>query len=208
MRVVFLGPPGSGKGTQAQLLAERLRVPRISTGDILRARGARADAARAAGQGDHGEGRARLGRAHRRADPGADRRRGLPRDGFILDGFPRTLAQGRGPRDRCSRSGREPACRRRQLRRPADAVLVERMPGRAGPPRGGPTTGRRRSASACGVRRKDRAAGAASTRERGLLADVDGVGPVEQVRRRDRRGADVRPESGAGMITSAATRSS
>jgi adenylate kinase family enzyme len=37
MRVVFLGPPGSGKGTQAKLLAERLKVPAISTGDILRA---------------------------------------------------------------------------------------------------------------------------------------------------------------------------
>src|SRR5262249_32647201 len=37
MRVVFLGPPGSGKGTQAKLLSERLRVPAISTGDILRA---------------------------------------------------------------------------------------------------------------------------------------------------------------------------
>ena len=37
MRIVFLGPPGSGKGTQARLLAERLKVPVISTGEILRA---------------------------------------------------------------------------------------------------------------------------------------------------------------------------
>ena len=37
MKVVFLGPPGSGKGTQARLLAERLGVPAISTGEMLRA---------------------------------------------------------------------------------------------------------------------------------------------------------------------------
>ena len=37
MRVVLLGPPGAGKGTQAQIIAERLGVPAISTGDIFRA---------------------------------------------------------------------------------------------------------------------------------------------------------------------------
>jgi adenylate kinase len=37
MRLLFIGPPGAGKGTQAGLVAERLGVPHISTGDMFRA---------------------------------------------------------------------------------------------------------------------------------------------------------------------------
>jgi len=37
MKLVFLGPPGAGKGTYAKILAEREKIPHISTGDILRA---------------------------------------------------------------------------------------------------------------------------------------------------------------------------
>ena len=37
MRLVLVGPPGAGKGTQAEIIAERLGVPKISTGDIFRA---------------------------------------------------------------------------------------------------------------------------------------------------------------------------
>ena len=37
MRLVLVGPPGAGKGTQAERLAERLDVPHISTGDLFRA---------------------------------------------------------------------------------------------------------------------------------------------------------------------------
>lgn len=58
MRLIFLGPPGAGKGTQAKLLTERYGIPQLSTGDMLRAAvaqatevGKRAKAVMDAGQG-------------------------------------------------------------------------------------------------------------------------------------------------------------
>ncbi len=92
MRIVLLGAPGSGKGTQAQRLAERHGIPQISTGDLLRAAVARGTElglkAKAAMDGgrlvDDG---LVLGMIRERlAEPDA-------RGGFILDGFPRTLVQ-------------------------------------------------------------------------------------------------------------------
>ena len=92
MRLVLLGPPGAGKGTQGLMLAEQYGIPQISTGEILR---------------DHVQRGTRLGiqaRAYmdrgeyvpddvvvsmvmdRLAEPDAEK-------GFILDGFPRTVAQ-------------------------------------------------------------------------------------------------------------------
>ena len=95
MRLVLLGAPGSGKGTQAQRLQARRGVPQVSTGDLLRE-------AVAAGTG--------LGRAAKAVmDAGQlvdDRtmlgiireRLGKPdaKRGFILDGFPRTIVQADG----------------------------------------------------------------------------------------------------------------
>jgi adenylate kinase len=92
MRLVLLGPPGSGKGTQGAKLAETLGVPRISTGDILRRNVAE---------------RTRLGRdAKAYMEAGklvpdelviamTERRLQEPdvKKGFVLDGFPRTVAQ-------------------------------------------------------------------------------------------------------------------
>ena len=94
MRAVFLGPPGCGKGTQAKLLAERLGVPAISTGDMLRQAvrhgtplGLRARAIMEAGDLVPDEIVIGLIR-DRIAAPDA-------RDGFLLDGFPRTIEQAR-----------------------------------------------------------------------------------------------------------------
>lgn len=91
-RIVFLGPPNSGKGTQARLLAETLQIPAISTGEMLRA-------AVAAGSslGKRVEGvmaRGELVSDDLMADVVRDR---LSQDdateGFLLDGYPRTAAQ-------------------------------------------------------------------------------------------------------------------
>jgi len=92
MRIILLGAPGSGKGTQSQRLVERHGIPQISTGDLLRAAvkngtplGLRAKASMDAGQLVDDE--TVLGMIRERlAEEDAQR-------GFILDGFPRTLVQ-------------------------------------------------------------------------------------------------------------------
>lgn len=90
--LIFLGPPGAGKGTQAKRIAQRYRVPHLSTGDMLR---------------DHVSRGTELGQ---RARPIMERGELLPDNivlrmveeriarpdcahGFVFDGFPRTMAQ-------------------------------------------------------------------------------------------------------------------
>jgi adenylate kinase len=95
MRLVLLGAPGSGKGTQAQRLQARRGVPQVSTGDLLReAVTAGTDLGRAAkavmDAGQLVDDRTMLGIIRERlAKPDAQR-------GFILDGFPRTIVQADG----------------------------------------------------------------------------------------------------------------
>ena len=92
LRVLLFGPPGSGKGTQAALLAERLGVPAISTGDMLRQAvaggtelGGRVDGILASGA---------LVDDVTMAEVVKDRlRQEDARRGFLLDGYPRTLGQ-------------------------------------------------------------------------------------------------------------------
>jgi adenylate kinase len=92
MRLLFIGPPGAGKGTQASRVAERLGIPHISTGDMFRHHvstgtdlGLRVDAIMKAGDYVPDEVTVAM-LAERMAEPDAE-------PGFILDGFPRTEAQ-------------------------------------------------------------------------------------------------------------------
>ena len=91
-RLVLLGPPGAGKGTQASRISDELGIPAISTGDIFRANvaertalGQRAQRYMDAGEYVPDEITNEMVRA-RLAEPDAI-------DGFLLDGYPRTLDQ-------------------------------------------------------------------------------------------------------------------
>jgi adenylate kinase len=93
LNVVMLGAPGAGKGTQAERLAERARVPQISTGEVLREAVARqTDLGRAAraviDEGHFVDDRTMIGLVAERL------RQADCAGGFVLDGFPRTVAQG------------------------------------------------------------------------------------------------------------------
>jgi adenylate kinase len=92
MRFVFIGLPGAGKGTQARLLSERLEIPQISTGDILREQvqegthlGIEARTFMDRGEYVPDEVVVRMVQ-ERLLEPDASK-------GFILDGFPRTVRQ-------------------------------------------------------------------------------------------------------------------
>ncbi len=185
MRVVLLGPPGAGKGTQAQIIAGRLGVPAISTGDIFRA---------------NVSGRTELGlKAKSYMDAGdlvpdeitvamvKDR---LAEDdakgGFLLDGFPRTIAQAEQLRDSLHELGQALDC---VLELVVDEdELVRRLSGRRVLVDGQwvqrdddePETVRHRLQ----VYREQTAPLSGWYRSEGLLTQIDAIGAVEEITER------------------------
>jgi len=128
MRLVMLGPPGSGKGTQAVVLAKKLDIPHISTGEIFREAmknqtplGIKVKAVMDAGDLVSDDivveiVKERLEREDCRTK------------GFLFDGFPRTLAQGEAL-DQCLQSMKMPLDHVVELRVEQD-LLIKRLSGR------------------------------------------------------------------------------
>jgi adenylate kinase len=127
LNLIFLGPPGAGKGTQAQRLRDDFHLPYISTGDMLR---------------EHVKNQTELGRkAKEYMDSGglvpdelviamlSERlQQDDTGDGFILDGFPRTIPQAEALDEELERLGRRITAV--LLIDVPDDVLVERISGR------------------------------------------------------------------------------
>jgi adenylate kinase len=196
VRLVLVGPPGSGKGTQGPMLADHLGVAYLSTGDLLRRE---VDSGTALG---------------RRVAALIDRGELVPDDlmiavlaaalgddtaGYVLDGFPRTVAQAEVLE--AGGTPLPPPDAAVHLDVP-DAVLLERLAGRAG------SEGRADDADPDVIERRLRVYHDETEplvghyRERGALVTIDGDGTPDEVgqrlldavgRRRDGAGAGPRP---------------
>lgn len=177
MRIVFLGPPGSGKGTQAKLLAERLKVPAISTGDMLRAAvregtplGLQAKTVMEAGELVSDDLMIGLIR-ERISQPDA-------RAGFLLDGFPRTVEQAVAL-DGLLKGNEKRLSTVVNLSVPEE-VLIDRLAGRSG--QENRSDDRRETVlERLRVYRQKTEPLIEFYRWRGLLTDVDGVGNVSEI---------------------------
>ena len=180
MRLILMGPPGAGKGTQAAFLAEHFSIPAISTGDIFRANvsegtelGLEAKRYMDAGEYVPDEVTNKMVR-NRILEGDAER-------GFLLDGYPRTLAQVEELDSMIEETGHR-----------LDAVvvltvdaeeIVQRLLQRA-------LVEGRADDTEDVIRRRQEVYGEQTEpligvyRERGLLIEVDGMGEVSDVTRR------------------------
>jgi len=175
--LIILGAPGSGKGTQGALLATRLGIPKISTGDLLREAVKKGTPLGAKAKGFMDQGllvpdEVILGLIeevlHSRAAAG----------GVIMDGFPRTLAQAEAVDRLLAPLGRQ--VDRVLLIDVAEEALIDRMVKRAqieGRADDTPETIRKRQA----VYREQTAPLIAYYEKRGLVTPVDGLGTVEEI---------------------------
>jgi len=179
-RLLLLGAPGAGKGTQAQRLVEKLGVPQISTGEMLRA-------AVAAGTEVGRQAKAVMDRGELVSDEivVAVARERLAEadalDGFVLDGFPRTVAQAQALDGILSELGsRLERCVALVV---DEEAVIERLLKRAeieGRADDNEETIRNRMQ----VYRSQTEPLVAHYREQGVLVEVDGMGSVEEVAER------------------------
>ncbi len=191
MRLIIMGPPGAGKGTQAAFIAEHFKIPAISTGDIFRANvtqgtelGVEAQKYMNAGEYVPDE-ITNLMVRNRIDEPDAER-------GFLLDGYPRTLSQVEELDGMIAFTGHR-----------LDGVVVltadrDEIVGRL--LQRAQTEGRADDTEDVIRRRQEVFAEQTAPlvevyRGRGLLVEVDGMGAVEEVTERIFAALDALPES-------------
>ena len=191
MRLILMGPPGAGKGTQAKYVADHFGIPAISTGDIFRANVSRGtelgvEAKRYMDAGEYVPDEITNRMVRNRIDePDAD-------PGFLLDGYPRTLAQVEELDGMIAFTGHS-----------LDAALVlevdseeivQRLVQRAR------TEGRADDTEEV-VRRRQEVYEEQTAplievyRDRGILVEIDGMGTVDEVTKRIFDALDVVPQS-------------
>lgn len=181
-RLLLLGPPGAGKGTQAQRLVEDLQVPQVSTGDMLRAAVAAGSEVGREAQTYMDAGKlvpdaVVVGVAEERLrKPDASR-------GFVLDGFPRTVAQAEALDALLERLGWK---LERCISITVDPEeLVRRLLSRA-ELEGRSDDNEEAIRTRMAEYHEKTAPLVAYYRERGVLAEVDGMGSVDEVAARIR----------------------
>lgn len=183
MRLILLGPPGAGKGTQATRLVQKYGIPQLSTGDMLRAAvaagtpiGLKAKAVMESGGLVSDEIVVRI-IADRISQPDA-------KNGFILDGFPRTVKQAEDLEAMLAEKGQKLDA---TVELTVDAgKLLDRIVNRAAEAKAAGQPVRKDDdpevfKSRLAAYERDTAAVTPFYRARGLLREVDGMAPIDAV---------------------------